>query len=330
MCSSSVCSATMEVNSSTSLSAPSSASTASHYVYLVPTHHHRTEKPSAPSTPPTTSFAPSLSKHTCHLSFGSRLCSSTPFFSMPGRPVPSPTPPPTTCSTVYGLHPPYDHLRTFGCLCYPNTYATTPHKLAPRSVPCVLLGLPLEHKGHCCLDLTTRKVFTSRHVVFDETVFPFAYATHRAPPAPSAANPAPAPSIHLGSPAQPTSPRVPQPTRLPASPHSPPATRPVTVATPPQSPSTSAPAAATPDVSSPACMRADPGVDPPTQPASPCSPPGRPLPPRAVPVQPPKNVHTMRTRAKHGFLQPKNLFDLSVTTTSISPIPTSYKNTLRS
>uniref|UniRef100_A0A452XXJ4 Integrase catalytic domain-containing protein n=1 Tax=Aegilops tauschii subsp. strangulata TaxID=200361 RepID=A0A452XXJ4_AEGTS len=70
---------------------------------------------------------------------------------------------------LYGTHP-----STFGCLCYPNLYATTPHKLSPRSTPCVLLGLPLEHKGYRCLDLLTRKVITSRHVVFDELTFPFA------------------------------------------------------------------------------------------------------------------------------------------------------------
>lgn len=32
---------------------------------------------------------------------------------------------------LYGQHPSYDHLRVFGCLCFPNLYATTPHKLAP-------------------------------------------------------------------------------------------------------------------------------------------------------------------------------------------------------
>ena len=77
---------------------------------------------------------------------------------------------------LHGAHPTYDHLRTFGCLCYPNLLATSPHKLAPRSTPCVLLGYPLEHKGYRCMDLQTRKVITSRHVIFNESVFPFSYA----------------------------------------------------------------------------------------------------------------------------------------------------------
>jgi histone deacetylase 1/2 len=88
---------------------------------------------------------------------------------------------------LYSLHPTYDHLRVFGCLCYPNLYATTPHKLAPRSVRCVLLGPPLEHKGYRCLDISSRRVFTSRHVQFDETIFPF-FQPPTADPAPS--NPA--------------------------------------------------------------------------------------------------------------------------------------------
>lgn len=41
---------------------------------------------------------------------------------------------------LYGQHPTYDHLRTFGCLCFPNLYAITPNKLASRSTRCVFLS----------------------------------------------------------------------------------------------------------------------------------------------------------------------------------------------
>lgn len=34
----------------------------------------------------------------------------------------------------------YDHLRTFGCLCYPNLSSTSSHKLAPRFTPWLFLG----------------------------------------------------------------------------------------------------------------------------------------------------------------------------------------------
>jgi hypothetical protein len=48
-----------------------------------------------------------------------------------------------------------------------------PHKLAPRSQPCVFIGYSTIHKGYKCLDLTTNRVYIFRHVVFDETIFPF-------------------------------------------------------------------------------------------------------------------------------------------------------------
>jgi hypothetical protein len=32
---------------------------------------------------------------------------------------------------LFGSHPSYDHLRVFGCVCYPNMSATSPHKLPP-------------------------------------------------------------------------------------------------------------------------------------------------------------------------------------------------------
>jgi hypothetical protein len=69
--------------------------------------------------------------------------------------------------------PDYTILRVFGCLCYPNLTATSKHKLAPRSTAYVFLGYPSSHKGYRCLDLTTRRIIISRHVVFDEMQFPF-------------------------------------------------------------------------------------------------------------------------------------------------------------
>jgi hypothetical protein len=48
------------------------------------------------------------------------------------------------------------------------------HKLAPRSVACVLLGLSQDHRGwYCWYDPSTHRVIISRHVYFDENVFPF-------------------------------------------------------------------------------------------------------------------------------------------------------------
>jgi hypothetical protein len=66
---------------------------------------------------------------------------------------------------LFGSHPTYDHLRVFGCACYPNMSATAPHKLAPRSSLCVFLGYSSNHKGYRCLDLSTKK-FSPRAMCF--------------------------------------------------------------------------------------------------------------------------------------------------------------------
>uniref|UniRef100_A0A453DS04 Integrase catalytic domain-containing protein n=1 Tax=Aegilops tauschii subsp. strangulata TaxID=200361 RepID=A0A453DS04_AEGTS len=91
----------------------------------------------------------------------------------------------------FGSHPTYDHLRVFGCLCFPNAYSTMTHKLSPRSSWCVFLGYPLEHKGYRCYDLNSRRVIVSRHVTFDETIFPYVPPTPWPPSTPATTNPAP-------------------------------------------------------------------------------------------------------------------------------------------
>jgi len=64
-------------------------------------------------------------------------------------------------------------MTTFGCACYPNLSATASHKLAPRSTRSVFLGYSPDHKGYRYLDLTSRRIIISRHIVFDESDFPF-------------------------------------------------------------------------------------------------------------------------------------------------------------
>jgi hypothetical protein len=76
--------------------------------------------------------------------------------------------------TLFGSAPSYEHLRVFGCACYPNIAATVPYKLAPRSTRYVFLGYSTDHKGYRCLDLSTNLLIVSRHVVFDEESFPLA------------------------------------------------------------------------------------------------------------------------------------------------------------
>ncbi|KAD7477345.1 hypothetical protein E3N88_00481 [Mikania micrantha] len=79
----------------------------------------------------------------------------------------------TLTFALYLRHPTYDHLRIFGCACYPNTSATQPNKLHTRSIRCIFLGYPADFRGYRCFDPTTGKVSISRHVTFDESTFPY-------------------------------------------------------------------------------------------------------------------------------------------------------------
>jgi hypothetical protein len=90
---------------------------------------------------------------------------------------------------LFGSAPSYEHLRVFGYVCYPNTAAIAPLKLAPRSTltlspprptssplvpPHVFVGYSFDHKGYRCLDLSTNHLIISRHVIFYENSFPLA------------------------------------------------------------------------------------------------------------------------------------------------------------
>jgi hypothetical protein len=81
---------------------------------------------------------------------------------------------PTPYFALYDTAPTYDHLCVFGYACYPNTSATAPHKVYPRSTRCLFLGYSSDHKRYRCLDLASHRIIISRHIVFDEDVFPLA------------------------------------------------------------------------------------------------------------------------------------------------------------
>jgi transposase InsO family protein len=69
--------------------------------------------------------------------------------------------------------PDYSSMRTFGCACYPNLRPFNARKLQYRSVQCVFLGYSNIHKGFKCLDINSGRIYISRDVIFDETIFPF-------------------------------------------------------------------------------------------------------------------------------------------------------------
>ncbi|CAA7060155.1 unnamed protein product [Microthlaspi erraticum] len=160
-------------------------------------------------------------------------------------------------------------------------------------------GFPSKHRGFRCVDLETRRIIISRHVVFDENVFPFAGTSPPSPPFPVSPMAYPPPLLQVVS----TAPLTP-----PADPPSPP---------PPLSP----PLSPTPVPPSPV----DP--NPPTPPLSPGhnSPPPSPqqqlhpapIQPAAAPV--PTRI---QTRSQSGIVKPKKLFSLH--TATISPLPRSH------
>ncbi|KAG8478760.1 hypothetical protein CXB51_028634 [Gossypium anomalum] len=74
--------------------------------------------------------------------------------------------------SLFGCEPTYDHLRVFGCCCFPYLRPFVKHKLEFQSQPSTFLGYSTYHKGYFCLT-PDGKVVVSRHVVFDENHFLF-------------------------------------------------------------------------------------------------------------------------------------------------------------
>ena len=66
-------------------------------------------------------------------------------------------------------------LKAFGCACYTYLRPFNQHKLQPRSKPCIFLGYPPLSKGYICLDPTSNKIYIACHVLFNESLFPFAH-----------------------------------------------------------------------------------------------------------------------------------------------------------
>lgn len=78
----------------------------------------------------------------------------------------------TPHTRLYGS-PPYSSLRVFGSACCPHLGPYVSNKLSSCSLECVFLGYNPYHKGYHCLDPTTGRVYVSRHVLFNESLFPY-------------------------------------------------------------------------------------------------------------------------------------------------------------
>lgn len=78
---------------------------------------------------------------------------------------------------LFGTKPDYKMHKIFGCLCFPHLRPFNNTKLQLRSTPCVFLGYSNQHKGYKCLDISSKRMYVSRHVLFYEFNFPFASST---------------------------------------------------------------------------------------------------------------------------------------------------------
>jgi hypothetical protein len=247
----------------------------------------------------------------------------------------------TPYSALFSTEPSYDHLKVFGCACYPNMSSTTPHKLAPRSSLCVFLGYSSEHKGYRCLELQSNRIIISRHVIFDKSFFPFSNMSST-PMAPSTLDfliddhdlTALVPGarfVHAGTTA--SSATHPMHEAIPASTSS---------GAGPWSPGSSAAAHGTIYTPSNAAAPVHPAqVDASgtTQTTSATGPPapvartqavasgtGRTTNTRSIVIQPVTNVHSVRTRGKAGIAQPVDRLNLHVV--PMSPLPRSVRDAL--
>lgn len=74
---------------------------------------------------------------------------------------------------LYNSLPQYENLRVFGCLAFAYNPTNTSDKFDHRGVPCLFLGYPPHQKGYRLLNLLTKQEFSSRDVIFHESIFPY-------------------------------------------------------------------------------------------------------------------------------------------------------------
>ena len=74
---------------------------------------------------------------------------------------------------LFGLIPSVTHLRIFGCACFPLLRPYMQNKLQPKTTICVFLGYAPQYKGYICYHVSTKKLYISRHVAFNENLFPY-------------------------------------------------------------------------------------------------------------------------------------------------------------
>jgi len=82
--------------------------------------------------------------------------------------LPSLTRPKSPFELLFNKLSDYTFLETFGCECWPYLRPYNSHKFSYRSKSCLFLGYNKPHLGYKCLDLSTRRLYIARHVIFNE------------------------------------------------------------------------------------------------------------------------------------------------------------------
>ena len=212
----------------------------------------------------------------------------------------------TPLHKLFARDPDFSLMRVFGCACYPFLRPFNKHKLDFRSKQCVFLGISNMHRGYKCLDPSTGKIFVSRHVVFDEHVYPFS----QLPPASLELNSSQAATTFLPFPPNPpsgshsntSSPLIPDHATM----SSPPAISPLLSEISPSSPTTGV--SSSPSAQGPLTLASADDI-------------------------PAARLHQMRTRSQNHIVRPKSFIDGTVrypllnnflTVCSVPETPSSY------
>jgi transposase InsO family protein len=77
----------------------------------------------------------------------------------------------------FSRRPSLEQAHPWGCLAFAHVPDATRHKLQPKAVPCIFIGVSDTSKAWRLYDRTKRKVVIARSVVFDDNVFPMRATT---------------------------------------------------------------------------------------------------------------------------------------------------------
>lgn len=77
---------------------------------------------------------------------------------------------------LYQRKPKYTYLKAFSCSSYPYLRYYSSHKLNYHPTKCVFIGYSDMHKDYKCFN-RNGQTYITRHVIFDETKYPFSIKT---------------------------------------------------------------------------------------------------------------------------------------------------------